>query len=87
MGQFVGKTIIEGGQGRTGKKYDLNKIVGRPTGQGFGAARKGPSVVKMNRGGPAKQKYPLKLNRGGPAKQKYPLKLKGGGMPARMRNR
>ena len=29
MGQFVGKTIIEGGQGRTGKKYDLNNIVGR----------------------------------------------------------
>ena len=28
MGQFIGKTIIEGGQGRTGKKYDLNKIVG-----------------------------------------------------------
>ena len=42
MGQFIGKTIIEGGQGRTGKKYDLNKIVGRPTGQGYGAARKGP---------------------------------------------
>ena len=44
MGQFVGKTIIEGGQGRTGKKYDLNNIVGRPTGQGYGAARKGPQV-------------------------------------------
>ena len=44
MGQFVGKTIIEGGQGRTGKKYDLNKIVGRPTGQGYGKARKGPQV-------------------------------------------
>ena len=43
MGQFIGKTIIEGGQGRTGKKYDLNKIVGRPTGQGY-AARKGPQV-------------------------------------------
>ena len=24
---------------------DLNEIVGRPTGQGFGAARKGPNVV------------------------------------------
>ena len=24
---------------------DLNEIVGRPTGQGFGAARKGPDVV------------------------------------------
>ena len=24
---------------------DLNEIVGRPTGQGFGASRKGPSVV------------------------------------------
>ena len=30
---------------------------GRPTGQGFGAARIGPSVVTMNRGGMAKQKY------------------------------
>ena len=45
---------------------------GRPTGQGYGAARTGPSVVKMNRGGPAKQKY----NAGGSV-----------GMPARMRNR
>jgi hypothetical protein len=44
MGQFIGKTIIEGGQGRTGKKYDVNKIVGRPTGQGYGKARKGPQV-------------------------------------------
>ena len=26
MGQFIGKTIIEGGQGRTIKKYDLNDI-------------------------------------------------------------
>jgi|TARA_R110000803_G_scaffold210588_2_gene282818 hypothetical protein len=24
---------------------DLNEIVGRPTGKGFGAARKGPSVL------------------------------------------
>jgi hypothetical protein len=38
MGQFIGKTIIEGGQGRTIKKYDLNNIVGRPTGQGYGKA-------------------------------------------------
>ena len=30
---------------------------GRPTGQGYGAARTGPSVVRLNRGGPAKQKY------------------------------
>lgn len=79
-------------EARTGKgeKLKLDSFpdsTGRPTGQGFGAARKGPSVVTLNRGGPAKQKYPLKLNRGGPAKQKYPLKLKGGGMPARMRNR
>tara|TARA_R110002051_G_scaffold271336_1_gene331681 strand:+ start:593 stop:808 length:216 start_codon:yes stop_codon:yes gene_type:complete len=28
----------------------------RPTGQGYGAARTGPSVVRLNRGGPAKQK-------------------------------
>jgi hypothetical protein len=44
MGQFVGKTIIEGGQGRTIKKYDLNDIVGRPTGQGYGKARTGPQT-------------------------------------------
>jgi len=24
---------------------DLDKVLGRPTGQGYGAARKGPSVV------------------------------------------
>lgn len=30
---------------------------GRATGQGYGAARIGPSVVRLNRGGPAKQKY------------------------------
>ena len=44
MGQFIGKTIIEGGQGRTIKKYDLNDIVGRPTGQGYGKARTGPQT-------------------------------------------
>ena len=27
------------------RSIPLNKIVGKPTGQGFGAARKGPSVV------------------------------------------
>jgi hypothetical protein len=48
-------------QARTGKgeKLKLDSFpdtTGRPTGQGFGAARKGPSVVKMNRGGPAKNK-------------------------------
>jgi hypothetical protein len=45
MGQFIGKTIIEGGQGRTIKKYDLNNIVGRPTGQGYGKARNGPQTA------------------------------------------
>ena len=44
MGQFIGKTIIEGGQGRTIKKYDLNDIVGRPSGQGYGKARTGPQT-------------------------------------------
>ena len=27
------------------RSIPLNKIVGKPTGQGFGAARKGPSVT------------------------------------------
>ena len=27
------------------RPYDLDDIVGRPTGQGYGAARKGPDVV------------------------------------------
>jgi hypothetical protein len=27
------------------RPHDLNKIVGRPTGQGYGAARKGPQVM------------------------------------------
>ena len=49
MGQFIGKTIIEGGQGRTIKKYDLNDIVGRPTGQGYGKARTGPQTKGTNR--------------------------------------
>ena len=44
MGQFIGKTIIEGGQGSTIKKYDLNDIVGRPTGQGYGKARTRPQT-------------------------------------------
>ena len=78
-------------QARTGKgeKLTLDSFpdsTGRPTGQGFGAARKGPSVVRMNRGGPAKNKIvpvPVKMNRGGPAKNKItPVP-----MPARMRNR
>jgi hypothetical protein len=48
-------------QARTGKGEKLKldtfpDTTGRPTGQGYGAARKGPSVVKMNRGGPAKNK-------------------------------
>jgi|TARA_S200002703_G_C3583530_1_gene179204 hypothetical protein len=48
-------------QARTGKGEKLKldtfpDTTGRPTGQGYGAARRGPSVVKMNRGGPAKNK-------------------------------
>ena len=48
-------------QARTGKGEKLKldtfpDTTGRPTGQGYGAARKGHSVVKMNRGGPAKNK-------------------------------
>ena len=60
---------------------------GRPTGQGFGAARLGPSVDKVIPSGFNNTgKKVVKLNRGGPAKQKYNA---GGkvGMPARMRNR
>ena len=49
MGQFIGKTIIEGGQGRTIKKYDLNDIVGRPTGQGYGKARTGPQTKDQSK--------------------------------------
>tara|TARA_R110002012_G_scaffold208432_1_gene378491 strand:- start:131 stop:397 length:267 start_codon:yes stop_codon:yes gene_type:complete len=78
-------------QARTGKGEKLKldtfpDTTGRPTGQGYGAARTGPSVVRMNRGGPAKNKIvpvPVKMNRGGPAKNKItPVP-----MPARMRNR
>ena len=66
-------------QARTGKGEKLKldtfpDTTGRPTGQGYGAARTGPSVVKMNRGGPAKNKI-------------TPVPMAGGGMPARMRNR
>jgi hypothetical protein len=48
-------------QARTGagEKLKLDTFpdtTGRPTGQGYGAARTGPSVVTMNRGGMAKQK-------------------------------
>ena len=60
-----------------GEKLKLDTFpntTGRPTGQGYGAARTGPSVVKMNRGGPAKNKI-------------TPIPMAGGGMPARMRNR
>ena len=60
---------------------------GRPTGQGFGAARLGPSVDQVIPSGFKNTgKKVVKLNRGGPAKQKYNA---GGsvGMPARMRNR
>jgi hypothetical protein len=44
-----------------GEKLKLDTFpdtTGRPTGQGYGAARTGPSVVKLNRGGPAKNKIP-----------------------------
>ena len=60
-----------------GEKLKLDTFpntTGRPTGQGYGAARTGPSVVKMNRGGPAKNNI-------------TPIPMAGGGMPARMRNR
>tara|TARA_R100001244_G_scaffold28891_3_gene28217 strand:- start:438 stop:623 length:186 start_codon:yes stop_codon:yes gene_type:complete len=48
---------------RTGKGEKLKldtfpDTTGRPTGQGYGLARTGPAVVKLNRGGPAKNKVP-----------------------------
>jgi|TARA_R110000824_G_scaffold6943_2_gene31876 hypothetical protein len=52
---------IEKARTGVGEKLVLDTFpdtTGRPTGQGFGAARTGPSVVvTMNRGGMAKQKY------------------------------
>ena len=50
-------------EARTGKGEKLKldtfpDTTGRPTGQGYGLARYGPSVVKLNRGGPAKNKVP-----------------------------
>jgi len=73
-----------------GEKLELDSfpdVTGRPTGQGFGAARLSPSVDKVIPSGfENKGDKVVKLNRGGPAKQKYNA---GGkvGMPARMRNR
>jgi hypothetical protein len=73
-----------------GEKLKLDSFpntTGRPTGQGFGAARLGPSVDKVIPSGfKSTGKKVVKLNRGGMAKQKYNV---GGsvGMPARMRNR
>ena len=48
---------------RTGKGEKLKldtfpDTTGRPTGLGYGLARTGPAVVKLNRGGPAKNKVP-----------------------------
>ena len=50
---------IEKARTGVGEKLVLDTFpdtTGRPTGQGYGAARTGPSVVTMNRGGMAKQK-------------------------------
>ena len=41
---------------------DLNEIVGRPTGQGFGASRKGPSVVASSDKALMKEEDVLWLN-------------------------
>ena len=79
-------------QARTGagEKLKLDTFpdtTGRPTGQGYGAARLGPSVDQVIPSGFKNTgKKVVKMNRGGPAKQKYNA---GGkvGMPARMRNR
>jgi len=39
------------GEGETLKLDSFPDVTGRPTGQGFGAARTGPSVVTANAGG------------------------------------
>ena len=39
------KTYLRGPHSLLDYPADLNAITGKPTGQGFGAARKGPSVV------------------------------------------
>jgi len=79
-------------QARTGagEKLKLDTFpdtTGRPTGQGYGAARLGPSVDQVIPSGFKNTgKKVVKMNRGGPAKQKY----NAGGIvakPARMRNR
>ena len=79
-------------EARTGQGEKLNldsfpDSTSRPTGQGFGSARLGPSVDNVIPSGFNNTgKKVVKLNRGGPAKQKYNA---GGkvGMPDRMRNR
>jgi len=45
MGQFIGKTIIEGAKARTIKKYVGKVTSAYPTGQGYGKARRGPQVT------------------------------------------
>lgn len=44
MSKFVGKDLIIGAEGKVIKDYKLDDVVARPTGQGYGAARKGPQV-------------------------------------------
>ena len=46
------------GRGEKLKLDTFPDTTGRPTGQGYGLARTGPAVVKLNRGGPAKNKVP-----------------------------
>ena len=73
-------------QARTGagEKLKLDSFpntTGRPTGQGFGAARLGPSVDQVIPSGfknTGKKVVKNKIT---------PVPMAGGGMPARMRNR
>ena len=44
MGKFVGKDLIIGAEGKVINNYKLDDVVARPTGQGYGAARKGTQV-------------------------------------------
>ena len=67
-----------------GEKLKLDSFpntTGRPTGQGFGAARLGPSVDQVIPSGfknTGKKVVKNKIT---------PVPMAGGGMPARMRNR
>ena len=55
---------------QTPDSKQLDKIVGRPTGQGYGAARKGPNVLGPETNVVVDESYsqpkPFKVNKNGP---------------------